>query len=84
LKKWTAIKSETLYWLSEGNYSDKNFVKSLAKEILKKQQVDGSWRVLDLNFIERYFYRNYWESAKTHATVLTIIALENYKNHFLS
>ena len=79
LKKWIAIKSEALYWLQRSNYTDKKFLDELAKEILRKQELDGSWRLLDLGILEKFTNNFYYEDAKTHVTLLTVIALENYK-----
>jgi len=84
LKKWPVMTADTLYWLSEGNYSDKNFLERLAREVMKSQEKDGGWRVSLLKKGEKtesglIITEENYNSGRSHATLMAILALESYK-----
>jgi hypothetical protein len=88
LKKWPVVGADTLYWLSEGNYSDKKFLEGLAKELIENQEKDGGWRMSTLKKGERtesglLITEENYDSGRSHATIMAILALESYKRNIM-
>ena len=88
LGKWTVLIADTLYWFCEGGYHDKEFIDNLARIILERQESDGGWRVSTLKVGEvtpsgRIYTKELYDSGRTHATLMAILALECYRDHYL-
>ncbi len=88
LSKWTVLTTDTLFWLCEGNYSNEEFLDELAKITIERQEDDGGWRVNTFKLGEKtpdgkIITKELYNSGRTHATLMSILALECDKFHNL-